>query len=130
MTDVKELLERLDALRAKHGEWHPKYIGPEEASVVEFLVALVNAYPLLRAALLEMREERDAERLRYGQQQARNAVFMQALAALARRESAVGGMGNFVRDVVERADRAAEAVRLEDFTTLAPISRGAKGGDK
>ena len=56
-------------------------------------------------------EERERWMLKYGQQRARNAVFMQAMATLARR-----GDADFARRVVQRADEAAAAVRLEDFT--------------
>jgi len=55
-------------------------------------------------------EERERWMLKYGQQRARNAVFVQAMATLARR-----GDADFARRVVQRADEAAAAVRLEDF---------------
>lgn len=97
MSDVKELLERLDALREK-ATAGPFYVERDESfpsnaradvfrlvayesnrarkstarpvydatiygnSNADFFVALVNAYPALRAALLEMRGEN--ERLR------------------------------------------------------------------
>jgi len=57
--------------------------------------------------------ERERWMLKCGQQQARNAVFMQAMASVARRWDA-----DFARRVVQRADEAAAAVRLEDFTRV------------
>lgn len=49
--------------------------------------------------------------LKYGQQRARCVVFMGALATLARQ-----GQEDFARRVLRRADEAAAAVRLSDFT--------------
>jgi len=56
--------------------------------------------------------------LKYGQQRARNAVFMLAMAALAR-----SGDQPFARKWVDRADAAAANVRLEDFVK-AQTNRG------
>lgn len=55
--------------------------------------------------------------LRYGQQRARNAVFMQALATVARRSDEDR---EWAKRVVKAADEAAESVRIEDFTTARP----------
>jgi len=63
------------------------------------------------ALIDKLTEERDAERLRYGQERARVAVFMQAMAELHRRVQGA----QFAQDVVKRADEAAANVRLEDF---------------
>lgn len=52
----------------------------------------------------------DYWRLKYGQQRARNAVFMQAVSKLARM-----GMGDFAKACVKAADEAALNVRPEDF---------------
>jgi len=59
------------------------------------------------------KEDEEVERwmLKYGQQRARNAVFMQALATLARR-----GDADFAKKTIKRADDAAADVRVEDFT--------------
>lgn len=48
--------------------------------------------------------------MKYASQRARNAVFMQFMAQLARE-------GRDVRDVLKRADDASVNVSLEDFTT-------------
>ncbi len=53
----------------------------------------------------------DGYQMRYGQQQARNAVFMQAMATLARDPRKRAAAQHWVKE----ADAAAAAVRTEDF---------------
>lgn len=89
---------------------------------VALIVALRNAAPSLLAMAEraeELAAERDAERLRYGQQLARRAVFMQAMATLARRGPE---LQEFAAATVKRADEAAANVRLEDFTAARPFT--------
>lgn len=50
--------------------------------------------------------------LQYARQRARNSVFMQAMATLARK-----GMQDFAKQVIERADNPSMNVRLKDFVT-------------
>lgn len=76
------------------------------------------------AAIAELRAEVAAERLRYGQQRARNAVFMQAMASLARRDP---DLQYFARRTVEKADAASEQVRPEDFVAASARSADGKG---
>jgi hypothetical protein len=71
-----------------------------------------------------LRTELDQERLRYGQQRARNAVFMRALASIARQ-----GHSAFAQRTVALADEAAKNVRLDDFT-VAKVAKVTKGSDK
>ena len=53
-------------------------------------------------------------RLEYGQQRARNAVFMQCMAVLAKDKK----MQTFARYWVDAADNAAKNVRPEDFVNV------------
>jgi len=73
----------------------------------------------------ECRHEIERLRMEYGRQQARNAVFMHAMAHLAR-----NGMQDDARKWIESADQAAANVRPEDFVTLTLNTAREAGGEE
>jgi hypothetical protein len=93
----------------------------EERDQARTLVDNANAIIGQQAdELFKLTEERDAERLRYGQERAKVAVYIRALA------ETTSTRPKWAQSVVKRADEAAANVRLEDFVEV----KASKGEDR
>jgi len=121
----KSNIIKLRDLRIKL-DWAQLQIASLESQLAERdkeLAASMTVREALSENLAEAREDVDRERLRYGQQMARNARFMSAMAFLARH-----GKAEWAQDVVKEADAQAAAVRLEDF--VVPHLNAALAGEE
>ncbi len=144
--ELQSLRTRADQLEAERDEWMTtskrqtqiKHDALARIAVLEGelenlnTLTIVQAFKFAQERIAMLKAERDGERLRYGQQQARNSKFMQAMADAAR-----DGRKDWAKKWIDLADAASKDVRLDDFVSAhvatptpesaAPVSE--KGGE-